>query len=91
MAEKYPYDFDYDDKNKLEFELPVYLDHLKADERFVNLKGVSDLIELMVDTKKHITYPLIYRLLKLSLVLPVATASVERCFSSMKHVKVGFR
>jgi MinD-like ATPase involved in chromosome partitioning or flagellar assembly len=41
----------------------------------------------MVDTKKHLAFPLIYQLLKLVLVLPVATASVERCFSAMKTVK----
>jgi len=41
----------------------------------------------MVDTKKHLTYPLVYRLLKLVLVLPVTTAIVERVFSGMKIVK----
>jgi hypothetical protein len=40
-----------------------------------------------VGTKKHLAFPLVYRLLKLGLVLPVATASVERCFSAMKIVK----
>ena len=37
--------------------------------------------------KKKFSYPLLYRLLKLALVLPVATATVERCFSTMKLVK----
>ena len=32
-------------------------------------------------------YPLFYRLLKLVIVLPIATAIVERCFSAMKLVK----
>ena len=41
----------------------------------------------MVETGKHRCYPLVYRLLKLVLVLPVATATVERCFSGMKIVK----
>ena len=41
----------------------------------------------MVETGKYRLYPLVYRLLKLVLVLPVATATVERCFSSMKIVK----
>jgi hypothetical protein len=34
---------------------------------------------------------MVYRLLKLVLVLPVATATVERCFSAMKIVKTELR
>jgi hypothetical protein len=41
----------------------------------------------MVQTNNHITFPLVYQLLKLVLILPVATASVERCFSAMDVVK----
>ena len=44
-----------------------------------------------MDTKKHLTYPLIYRLSKLVLVLPVATATIERVFSGMKIVKTSLR
>ena len=45
----------------------------------------------MIETRYHIDYPLVYHLMKLSLVLPVATANVERGFSSMKHVKTELR
>ncbi|KAL4577916.1 hypothetical protein LXL04_014031 [Taraxacum kok-saghyz] len=45
----------------------------------------------MVETRKHISYYLVYRLVKLALVLPVATATVERCFSAMKLVKSDLR
>lgn len=45
----------------------------------------------MVETRKHLCYPLVYRLLKLVLVLLVATATVERCFSAMKIVKSSLR
>jgi hypothetical protein len=41
----------------------------------------------MVETRKDLCYPLVYRLLKLVLVLPVATATMERIFSGMKIVK----
>jgi uncharacterized protein Smg (DUF494 family) len=34
---------------------------------------------------------MVYRLLKLVLVLPVSTATVERCFSAMKIVKTELR
>ena len=45
----------------------------------------------MVETKKHLTFPLVYRLLKLALILLVAIAKVERCFSAMKIVKSDLR
>jgi hypothetical protein len=34
----------------------------------------------MVDTRKHLSYPLVYRLLKVALTLPIATSIVERSF-----------
>lgn len=45
----------------------------------------------MVETRKHISYYLVYRLVKLALVLPVATATVDRYFSAMKLVKSDLR
>ena len=36
-------------------------------------------------------YPLFYRLLKLVIVLPIATATVERSFSAMRIVKTYLR
>ena len=38
-------------------------------------------------TGKHETYPLIYLLVKLVLIRPVATAIVERNFSAIKYIK----
>ena len=38
-------------------------------------------------TRKHETYPLVYLLVKLTLTLLVATATVERSFSTMKYIK----
>ena len=68
-------------------ELRIYIDNVRADQRFANLDGIADLAKKLVDTKKHLAFPLVYELLKLVLILPVATASVERCFSSMNIVK----
>ncbi|XP_038689137.1 zinc finger MYM-type protein 1-like isoform X2 [Tripterygium wilfordii] len=64
---------------------------LRTDERFSQLKGLGDLSRLLVSTRKHISYPLVYRLLRLALVLPIATASVERCFSGMNIIKTDLR
>ncbi|KAK9050090.1 hypothetical protein SSX86_030941 [Deinandra increscens subsp. villosa] len=91
LAGMYPYDFNIDEKDKLKYELGHYIYNMKDDTPFANLNGVGDLAKRMVETRKHIDYPLVYRLMKLSLVLPVATASVERSFSSMKHVKTDLR
>ena len=37
--------------------------------------------------KKNISYPLVYSLVTLVLILPVATAIVERAFSAMNIIK----
>jgi hypothetical protein len=42
---------------------------------------------MLVETNKHEQCCVVYKLLKLVLILPIATASVERVFSSMKYVK----
>ncbi|XP_076928996.1 uncharacterized protein LOC143593164 [Bidens hawaiensis] len=73
--------------NELVYELGHYIANVKEDKRFDNLNGVGDLAKMMVKTRLHIDYLLVYRLIKLSLVFPVATANIERCFSSMKIVK----
>ena len=46
---------------------------------------------MLVATKKHVLYGLVYLLIKLILILPVATASVERVFSAMNLVKSKLR
>lgn len=53
--------------------------------------GISDLSEKLVETRKHIVYPLVYRILKLVMILHVATTTVERFFSAMKIVKSRLR
>jgi hypothetical protein len=41
----------------------------------------------MVKTKMNTSYPLVYRLIELTLILPAATASVERVISAMSLIK----
>ena len=45
----------------------------------------------MVQTERHLCYPLVYRLIELALILPVTTATVERAFSAMKIIKTELR
>ncbi|XP_044355557.1 52 kDa repressor of the inhibitor of the protein kinase isoform X3 [Triticum aestivum] len=81
LAKHYPDDFNHQDMVTLEHELGLYIDNILHDTRFSSLDKIGDLAKLMVDTRKHLSYPLVYRLLKLALTLPVATATVERFFS----------
>ncbi|CAH9102120.1 unnamed protein product [Cuscuta epithymum] len=91
LAEFYPSDFSCVEHRILEHQVSIYIDNVLADERFARLKSLSDLARVMVDTRKHLSHPLVYKLLKLALTLPVATATVERCFSAMKIVKTNLR
>lgn len=50
-------------------------------------KILSTFSTMLVETNRSVTYNLIYKLFKLVLILPVATTSVERVFSSMTFVK----
>ena len=91
LAQSYPKDFDSTQLKDLARELPIYIDNVRADERFAKLNSISELGRMMVQTTKHLSFPLVYRLLKLVLVLPIATASVERCFLAIKIVNTILR
>ena len=41
----------------------------------------------MVEMKKNVSYPWVYSLVTLALILPVATITVERAFSAMNIIK----
>ena len=51
------------------------------------LRCMAELSMMLVKTDKILRYDIVYKLLKLVLVLPVATAGVERIFSSMNYIK----
>jgi hypothetical protein len=83
----YATDFSSDELARLPWQLDMYICHVRRDGRFTNLKSIIELSAMLVETNKHQQYFLVYKLLKLVLILPVATASVERVFSSMNYVK----
>nr|XP_009790128.1 PREDICTED: uncharacterized protein LOC104237645 [Nicotiana sylvestris] len=92
MVELYPDDFDENIMVTLKNQLETYIvDVRDVDERFSNLQGLVDLSETLVKTKKHLNYPFVFRLVKFALLLPVATATVERTFSAMKLIKSELR
>ncbi|KAL5709083.1 hypothetical protein ACHQM5_019808 [Ranunculus cassubicifolius] len=91
LAQFYPMDFSDSKIMILSDELESYILDVRSDVKFSNVDGIGGLSKLMVKTKKHLVYPLVYLLLTLALVLPVATATVERAFSAMRIVKSRLR
>jgi hypothetical protein len=91
LAKAYLDDFSPRHLDDLIIELNIYIDNMRADARFVQVATISELGKLIVDTNKNFSFPLVYRLFKLVLVLPIATALVEMCFSVVKIVKTDLR
>ena len=60
---------------------------MRKDENFNGLENLVDLLVKLVEIRRHLVYQFVYMLLKLVLLLPVATANVERAFSAMSLVK----
>ncbi|CAA0824496.1 General transcription factor 2-related zinc finger protein [Striga hermonthica] len=91
LAQLYPNDFD--DELKLKAELDQFHDVVTTSERifFSGLQSIGDLAKRMVERNWHTTLKLVYRLIELALILPVATATVERALSSMKIIKTDLR
>jgi len=91
LADFYPNDFFESHLVKLELQLDNYIDDIRHEDSF---KGLNNLVELstkLVQTGRHKIYDMVYNLLKLVLLLPVATASVERVFSALTFVKTKLR
>uniref|UniRef100_A0A1U7WL08 Uncharacterized protein LOC104224909 n=1 Tax=Nicotiana sylvestris TaxID=4096 RepID=A0A1U7WL08_NICSY len=92
LAEYYPNEFDDNKLRDLSFQLDSFIVYARMPHsKFINLKGMKDLAIVMAETKLDQTWCHIYLLVKLTLILPVATASVERAFSSMKLIKSDLR
>jgi hypothetical protein len=85
LAKIYYADFSDYECEKLRTELENFIDEVKHDEEFCTCIDLGSLAEKMVQTDRH-TY-LVYRLIELELILPVATATVERAFSAMNIIK----
>lgn len=91
LANFYPQDFSPHELEVLDDQFENYIIDMRSNIEFSSLKGITDLAEKMVQRRKDETYPLVYLLLTLALILPVATASVERVFSAMNIVKTRLR
>jgi hypothetical protein len=82
LAKLYPQDFDSGELRDLDKDLRLYI---------ADVRTLKPSLSFLRKWWRHLMYPLFYQLLKLVIVLPVATATVERCFSAMKLVKTFLR
>jgi len=87
LAQFYPKEFSNNNLLRLELQLQNYIDDISQNDSFKVLENIVNLSVMLVETKRHKVYDMVYELLKLVLLLPVATASVERVFSALVLVK----
>ena len=64
---------------------------MRGNATFSKLTNIGDLVKMTVKVGIHTTFHLEYLFTELVLVLPVATATVERAFSAMNIVKTDLR
>ena len=68
-------------------QLETYIHDMQSIEDFSAFRGIGQLIEKIVEMKKNVSYPLVYSLVTLALILLVATTTLERTFSVMNIIK----
>ncbi|XP_016172571.1 uncharacterized protein LOC107614961 [Arachis ipaensis] len=83
----YPGDFSDQEKFHIRMQAQHYELDVPNHVELTNLCTISELCQGLTKTGKSLTYPLIDRLIRLVLTLPVSTATTERYFSAMNIVK----
>jgi len=91
LTDIYEEDFSDLDRSNIREQLPTFILHMRRVEQFKACHDFGSLAIQMVKSERDITFPLVYRLIKLALLLPVATATVERAFSAMNIIKTDLR
>ncbi|XP_025677429.1 uncharacterized protein [Arachis hypogaea] len=89
LVEFYPHEFSSTKLLALYSQIENFILDMRLDDQLSNINGISGLSQKLVETKKHIVNLLVFLILKLALILPVATTSVERTFSAMNIIKSG--
>ncbi|KAJ1266587.1 hypothetical protein BS78_08G163800 [Paspalum vaginatum] len=91
LTEIYDEDFSFVDRSNIRDQLGNYIIHVRRMDAFAACHDLGSLAIKMVELERDRAFPLVYRLLELALILPVATASVERAFSAMHFIKTDLR
>ncbi|KAJ3699800.1 hypothetical protein LUZ61_003505 [Rhynchospora tenuis] len=87
----YPADFSNQDRDQLECQLSHYAIDVCNHPDLQISSCLADLTRRLVQTGKFTIYPMVDRLLRLIMTLPVSTATTERAFSAMKLIKTDLR
>ena len=66
-------------------QLETYIHDMQSTEEFSAFRGIGQLVEKKVEMKKNVSYPLVYSLVTLALILLVTTTTVERIFFNNEH------
>jgi uncharacterized protein YoxC len=91
LAEIYADDFDIGDLAILPNHLRQFVNCAKRTLEFLGCAELGKVAEFMVKTRMHTSYKSVYCLIELILILPVATALVERIFSVISIIKTDLR
>ncbi len=91
LTEIYHEDFSNYEREHIQDTLELFIIHMRRIEDFRACLDIASLAKKMVELERHIMFPTVYRLIELALLLPVATATVERAFSAMKIIKTELR
>nr|XP_027069384.1 uncharacterized protein LOC113694727 [Coffea arabica] len=92
LAEKfYLNDFMEQEPVRLRIELQHFELDIPNHPELQELSGIHELCQGLVKTRKSVISPLIDRLIRLVLILPVSIATTERAFSIMKIIKTKLR
>ncbi|XP_022897843.1 uncharacterized protein LOC111411555 [Olea europaea var. sylvestris] len=86
----YPEYFKQQDIYCLKVELQHYQNDVISEPRF-QVPILSDFCRKLVASRRRESYVLLTKLICLVLTLPISTATMERAFSAMKHVKTKIR
>ncbi|PIN03172.1 hypothetical protein CDL12_24311 [Handroanthus impetiginosus] len=87
LAKLYSRDFSSIELLALDAHFENYISDMRSNSYFDELTTICELSKKLVKTRKHIVYLLVYILVKLALILPVATTTVERIFFVMNIIK----
>jgi hypothetical protein len=86
LANLYDQDFTVVDHVMLREQLETYIVHVRRHAAFSTCEDIASLSIKMVQTRKHVVFPLVYKVIELALLLPKSTASVERTFWDMNII-----
>ncbi|GAV82733.1 Dimer_Tnp_hAT domain-containing protein, partial [Cephalotus follicularis] len=87
VSKFYSEDFTVQEQIRLPYELQHYAVDIFQHPNFGSIFTLSELCQILAKTGKAVIYPLVDRLIRLVLTLPVSITTTERTFSAMNIIK----